>query len=141
MGLSREQIVAAVDSGGPATTEVNVPELGGTVTVRELTGGLRNDFEVAIAQAATKSGAQAMQKVTLDMLAVCVLDDDGNKLLDSNLIRQLWNKKPKAVFRLREAIIGVSAMSDEDAESMAENFGEAPSDGSSSDSPDTSDSQ
>lgn len=141
MGLSREQIAAAVETGGPTTTEVFVPELGGTVTVRELTGPLRNDFEVAVAQAATKNGAQAMQKVTLDMLAVCVLDDEGNKLLDSNLIRRLWNSKPKVVFRLREEIIGVSAMSDDDAESMAENFGEAPSDGSSSDSPDTSDSQ
>lgn len=137
MGLTKDQIAAAVDNGGPTTKSVHVPELGGMVTVRELPGPIRNQFEVAVAQ----GDAQALENVTLNMVAACTLDDEGNRLLDSNLVRRMWRSQAKAVFRLRDAIIAVSAMSDEDLEGMAENFGEAPSDGSSSDSPDTSDSQ
>jgi hypothetical protein len=130
--LSKADIDAAIDSAEPATKEVPVPELGGTVVVRELSGTLRNAFEAAVASIATADGERRLNAVTIRVVSECTLDGEGNILLDPDRTRRLFHKKPRAVFRLRDEIIGLSAMDEADLEALVEGFGDDPSEGSTS---------
>lgn len=127
MTLSLDAIDQAVEKAEIKTKSVPVPELGGSLTVRELTGTLRNAFEVAAAQAASGGGSgRELEAVTLKIVAACTLADEGKPLGDVRC-RQIYAKKPSAIFRLRDEIVGLSAFSEEDLEELAEGFAVDPS--------------
>lgn len=127
MSLSREDISAALDAAEIKTKPVPVPELGGSVVVREMSGTLRNQFETVVAQIQSGADSKLLDKLTLRLVQECTLDDEGARLFDDRTIRHAFTKKPTAVFRLRDEIVSLSAFSEEDLEGMAENFDDDPS--------------
>lgn len=128
MTLSKEQIDSAIESAEPNRKIVDVSELGGSVVVREMSGTLRNAFEAAVAGLQGSDGEKRLTAVTVRIVSECTLDDEGNRLLDADRTRRLFHRKPRAVFRLRDEIIALSAMDESDLEAMVEGFGEAQSD-------------
>jgi len=109
MALSKEQILAAIDRPDVATREVEVPELGGTVRVREMTGALRNRVEAAYAT--IRNGG----------------DEQNRPILTVQDAKRMFAAKPRAVFRLRDAILEISATDEDDMEALAEGFDAAQS--------------
>lgn len=123
--LTSEQILAALDRHEITTRDVHVPELGGTVRVREMPGNLRNRLEAAYATIRNGGDSKSLDAVTAQLIAVCVVDEHGRQLVSVSEAKRLLSTRPKAAFRLRDAVLDVSATTDDDVEALAEVFGGA----------------
>lgn len=130
--LDRAAILEASTARAPATEDVHVPELGGTVRVREMSGALRNRVEGAMVRIRTGGDVKLLERITAQIIAACVVGADNRPLLKEPDARQLFVRNPRAAFRIREAIFAVSALDEDDAEALAEGFGDDQSDGSTS---------
>ncbi len=117
--LSVEDILA-VDDRGAST--VDVPEWGGKVKVRGISGRLRWRFEAAVLKGRQTGDYADMADVQVAIVAEAL----G---VGSKEYAKLANKNAGALDRIRDAALKVSGMDDEDVES----FGEAHSDVSTSD--------
>lgn len=125
--LTHEQILAAMERVEVATTEVNVPELGGTLRVREMSGTLRNRMEATYATIRSGGDSRALDQVTAQIVAMCVVDEGGKPMLTVNEVKRLAAAQPKAVFRIRDAVMKISATDEDDLEELEEVFGSAQS--------------
>ena len=130
MARSKADIASVLEDAEVRTKPVPVPELGGSVVVREMSGSLRNLFEATIAQVQAGGDSKLLDKMTVRLAGECVLDDDGNRLFDDRTVKMLFLKKPSALFRLRDEIVSLSALSQADYEGLVENFGDDPSEDS-----------
>ena len=133
MTLSKDDIGKALEAAEVRTKTVPVPELRGSVVVREMSGTLRNLFEATMAQIMNGGDSKLLDKMTTRLVGECTLDGEGNRLFDDRSAKLLFLKKPSAVFRLRDEIVAVSALSQEDYEGLVEGFGDGPSGPSTSD--------
>lgn len=127
MALTQEQILAALDRAEVETKEVTVPELGGTLTVREMPGNLRNRMEATYATIRNGGDSKALDKITAQIIAVCVVDGGGKPIMTMDVATRVVQKTPKAAFRIRDAALELSATDEDDVEALAEVFGDAPS--------------
>lgn len=133
MALTQEQILAALEQAEVVTKEINVPELGGTVWVREMSGTLRNRLEGTYATIRNGGDSKALDKVTAQIVAMCTVDEGGKPILTMDVATRLARKAPKAAFRIRDAVMEMSATDDDDLEELAEVFGNGPNGPSTSD--------
>lgn len=99
--LTRDQILKA---SRPATVDVDVPSLGGTVRVRAMTAA---DYLLM------SSLRQKGQEWALPTLARCVVDDGGNALFSESEIGVL---PMDAADALMTAMLEVSGLSGSDTE-------------------------
>lgn len=125
--LTQEQILAALDRAEVETKPINVPELGGTVWVREMPGNLRNRMEATYATIRNGGDSKALDKITAQTVSMCTVDDNGKPIMTMDVATRLVQKMPKVAFRIRDAVLEVSATSDDDVEALAEVFADAPS--------------
>ena len=133
MRLSRDEILKAEDL---SAEEVEVPEWGGTVLVRGMTGQELDAFQMSARD--QKSGQRlpgAMVNVRAKVVARCVVDDDGDRLFTDADITALGEKSGAAIDRVFDVASRLSGLSDEDQEEMVRDFGQADGSGSSSSSP------
>lgn len=129
MLLSRDDILKSEDL---ETREVDVPEWGGTVLVRGLTGHERNRYEASVTQQRGKHTVTVLDDITAKLVAACIVDADGKRLFTEGDIGALSEKSGAALQRVADVALELSGMtstSDEDAE---ENSEAAPSGGSTS---------
>lgn len=132
MALDRDSILAA---NKLRKEEVQVPEWGGTVWVREMTATERDAYQVSILE--MKKGAKGrvemqpnMQDATAKLLLHCLVDDEGEQLFtDIGEIRQL---AAAPVNRLLSVAQRLNAMGDEAMEELVGNSGGGESDTSNS---------
>jgi len=132
MILSKEDIGKALESDDPKTKMVDVPELGGSVMIREMSGSLRNLFESTVMQIQGGADSAMLDKMMVRLAKECILDADGNRLLDDRTSRLLFNRKSTALFRLRDEIVQLSAFSQADYEGLVESFDDDPNEPSTS---------
>lgn len=123
--LSKDDILKADDL---PTEDVDVPEWGGTVRVRGLTGTERDRFEFALAAAREKPD---QVEVRAHLVARCIVDEDGGRLFTDKEVGKLGGKSGAALDRVFDKVRELSGMGDGALEEAAEGFGGAPSDGSS----------
>ena len=133
MRLSREDVLKADDL---ATEEVAVPEWGGTVLVRGMTGRERDEFEASTLD--QRTGRQNLANTRAKIVIRCVVDDDGNRLFDAADIDALGAKSGAALDRVFTAAARLSGLSGGDVEELTQNFGPTNGASSSSASPATS---
>jgi hypothetical protein len=133
MRLSKDDILKAADN---APEEVEVPEWGGTVLVRGMTGRERDAFEVSM-MTSGRGGRREVNPVNVraKLVARCVVDDDGNRLFDDADATELGAKSAAAVDRVYAVAARLSGMGDGDQEEMTRDFALADGEGSSSTSP------
>lgn len=121
--LSRDQILSAPDL---ATIDVDVPEWGGTVRLKTMTGAERDAFENEIVQQ-KKSGTRVnLLNVRARLLSRVIVDEHGAPLFSRHDIEALGQKSSRALDRLADAAGKLNAINDEDLEELAEDFGKAP---------------
>jgi hypothetical protein len=130
MLLSREQILGAEDR---KSEDVEVPEWGGTVRVRALSGTERDAYEAGIVQIK----GDGTHKLTLAnararLVSLSVVDGEGKRLFTEADIAKLGDKSATALVRVFDVALHLSGLSNDDVEGMVEGFGNAPSDGSTS---------
>lgn len=128
--LTKDQILGADDL---PTRDVPVPEWGGDVRVRGLTGTERDRFEMKMA-ASRKSGSTIPEgDFRAELIGRCMVDEDGKRVFTDKEIARLGAKSGAALDRVFDVVRELSGMTEGAAEAVAEDFDEAPGDGSPTD--------
>ena len=132
MRLSRDDILKAEDI---TTEEVDVPEWGGTVLVRGMTGQQRDEFEASTAVRRGNQMVQDYANVRAKVVAWCVVNDDGTRMFTASDVHALGEKSGAALDRIFWVASRLSGLSEEDVQSLEGELAGNPTGGSSSSSP------
>ena len=142
--LNKQSILQANDL---PIEDVEVPEWGGTVRVKTLTGAERDAFEDFITQRSGKKSKITTQDARARLVARTVVDEQGNLMFtpDKYEIRRgkrtyvpgdipaLTKKSAAALDRIFSVAMQLCGMKQEDIEDLTENFTEGQSEPSISD--------
>lgn len=131
--LSREDILQASDL---PMERVEVPEWGGYVYVRTLTGAERDEYESGmLIVRGTGRGAKAqvnMANARARLCALALCDKQGGRLFSEQDVRALGQKSASALDRIYEVAMRLSGLRPEDIEELAKNSPATPNDDSGS---------
>lgn len=121
--LGREDILN-VDDRKPV--EVDVPEWGGTVLVRPLSGDERDKWEQDI----TKRNRDGTRELDFRgaralLCSRTIVDSNGNRIFTREDVKALGQKSAAALDRVFAAARDGSGISDSDMEELTEDFDEA----------------
>ncbi|ANZ42495.1 hypothetical protein BBK82_04985 [Lentzea guizhouensis] len=119
--LSRDEILSAVDI---TTEDVDVPEWGGRVRVRGLTGTDRDRFESAMLNRNGKGNAR--HQVNTDnfrarLVMASVVDEDGRRMFSERDVRALGEKSAAALDRVMTVAMRLSGLTQKDADELEGN--------------------
>lgn len=120
MILSRAEILAAADI---QTESVAVPQWGGEVLVRGLSGLERDAFEASIIRGKGKSAEVNLQNLRAKLVAASVIGEDGKHLFAEADVEALGRKSAAALQRVFEVAQRLSGLSPEDVEELTKNSG------------------
>jgi len=115
MILSAEEIRAARDL---PVEEVDVPEWGGPVLVRGLTGRARDRYEESMLKA---EGGMSYDNVRAKLVVRCLVDKDGKRLFEDSDVEWLGEKSATALSRVFDVASRLSGLSKADVETLAKN--------------------
>ena len=132
MALTEEQILAALDRYEVETRQLRIPELGGTVYVREMSGQIRNRLEATYATIRNGGDSKQLDKITAQIVAYGTVDEAGKPIMTMNAAQRVVSKMQKVAFRIRDTALELSATNEDDVEALAEVFDGAQSDDSTS---------
>ena len=127
--LTRSAILAAQDI---QTEEVEVPEWGGSVMVRGMTGAERDAFEESVLTGRGKNRNVNLRNFRARLVVKSVVDKKGDRLFTMADIDALGAKSAAALGRCFDVATRLSGMSDEDVEELTKNSEDGQSDGSTS---------
>ena len=128
--LGRDAILAAQDA---VTEQVDVPEWGGAVLVKAMSGEQRDAFEKSILKdKADPSKGVEMRDFRARFAARVIVDAKGTRLFTDEDVKALSRKSAKALDRVYDAGARLAGLRKEDAERLAGNS-DAQSDGSTTD--------
>lgn len=134
--LSKDDIFKADDR---PTRDVEVPEWGGTVRVRGLSGAARDEFEESLRE--TRPDGTTVPNLLnsrAKLASLCIVDEDGNQMFNEFEVGRLSLKSSAALDRVVNAASELSALPGSTAEAVLEGNSEAAeSGGSGSTSPDS----
>lgn len=134
--LTADQILHADDLPSEV---VEVPEWGGLVRVRGLTGAERDQFEASVTRRRGTSVETNLENVRAKLCALCIVDASGNRLFSDEQIPALGRKSGAALSRVFAAAQRLSGMTPADVEELTKELKENPFADSSSGSPSSSD--
>ena len=125
--LSRDAILEAPDL---AIVEVEVPEWGGTVRVRSLSGAERDAFEASCTKERKDGGRDFdPRNVRAKLVALTLVDENGLRMFQQDDVKAIGRKNAKALERIFDAATELNGLSGADVTSLEGN-----SDGQSEDS-------
>jgi hypothetical protein len=117
--LSADQILGAEDLG---FEDVPVPEWGGTVRVRELTGTERDKMEASMAGASGRPSPEKLTGFRARLAAAALVDEQGKRLFRSDAeTRRLGEKSATALQRVCDVAMRLSGLTDEDQSELLGN--------------------
>jgi hypothetical protein len=122
--LTRDDILSVDDK---VFEDIEVPEWGGTVRVRGMSGQQRDDYEASIIQQNGNDRKVNLSNARAKLVARCLVDESGALLFTSDDVRALGRKSARALERVFDKARELSGMSEQDVENLAENFGDDPS--------------
>ena len=126
--LTRQAILDAQDIGREV---VPVPEWGGSVLIRGLTGRERDAFEASIVRmqrGAPGAGMErSLQNIRARLVAMAAIDEAGARLFEDRDVRALGEKSAAALDRLFDVARRLSGLTEGDVQAIAEDFGGAQS--------------
>lgn len=107
--LSRDQIIKASDT---RTAPVAVPEWGGDICVRVLSGAERDRLEAAMQP--DKNGRKNYEQFRARFAALVICDESGARLFEDKDVPALGAKSSVVLDRIMEAGMRINAMSQAD---------------------------
>jgi hypothetical protein len=111
--LTKAAILAAKDQ---KMIEVDVPEWGGSVSVRVMTGTERDRFEAEFV-----GGNKSVDMVRAKLVAKCLCDDEGNRLFTEQEIPALGEKSAAVLDKLFTVCMKHNRFTKDDVEELAGN--------------------
>jgi hypothetical protein len=124
---------AIIDADDRSYESVDVPEWGGKVRVRGLTGAQRDAYEESLVITNGNSRKVNLANARAKMCVLAIVDREGRQVFSADDVRALGRKSAAPIERVFDVARRLSGMSDEDVEKLTENFGSDPSDGGTSD--------
>ena len=129
--LSKEDILGINDR---KFVEVAVPEWGGSVLVRSLTGRERDEFEASTVETKGNKASQNFVNFRARLVSLCIVDENKQRMFKTRSeIDALGNKSVAALQRVFNKCQELNGLSDEDVDELTESFDEAPDEASTSD--------
>lgn len=113
--LTKSAILKAQDF---KTTDVDVPEWGGTVRLRTMSGTERDEFEQLCMQASKNNSFAGMRARLVSLTAV---DETGERLFNDKEVEALGNKSSKALQRLFDSAQKLNGITDDEVEELEGN--------------------
>ena len=128
--LTKAQILGVADL---EHEDVEVPEWGGAVRVQMLTGAERDAFEQEIVTRQGKKVQMNLANVRARLVALCVVDEEGQRLFGEGDVKALGRKSALALNRVFEVAQRINGLTEQDMEELAGNSGSGQSEDSISD--------
>lgn len=128
--LTRDDILNVDDK---VYEEIEVPEWGGSVRVRGMSGTDRDAYEASIIEQRGNDRKVNLSNARAKLVARCLVGGDGHLMFTPDDVRALGRKSARALERVFDKARELSGMSDEDVEKLTENFGDDPSESGTSD--------
>lgn len=122
--LTKEQILAADDI---KTEVVDVPEWGGQIRIKTLTGAELDAYEVSMVGDGKK---RDMSNLRAGLIARAVVDESGKRMFSDSDISALGAKSGIALDRVFTAVQKLNPRSDKDLKELEKNSGTIPGDDS-----------
>lgn len=127
--LSRDAILGAVDV---QVEDIEVPEWGGTVRIRGLSGTERDEYEAWIISGKGRNRDINLRNSRAKLVALCVVDEQGSRVFDPGDVAALGKKSAIALQRVFDKAAALSGLDDDALEKIQDDLGNAPSDDSGS---------
>lgn len=128
--LGREQILQANDL---VTEEIAVPEWGGAVLVRSLTGEERDAYEASVVDQRGKDTKVNLRNARAKLVAWAVVDEQGERIFTQADVQALGKKNASALQRVFDVAMRLAGISEADIKELTEEIEENPFEGSPSD--------
>ena len=128
--LTKQQIIEADDL---ETVEVEVPQWGGSVLVRALTGKQRGQFTSMLVEQRAGGRTLRLQDVQVLLCGLSIVDEHGKRMFSDAEMSVLGGKSAAALQRVFEVAQRISGLSEEDVNELSGNSSETPSGDSPSD--------
>jgi hypothetical protein len=118
--LTATDILSAADS---VTERVDVPEWGGHLFVRNLTGEERDTFEDTVIKVRGKNREVNMRNFRAKLVAMAACDSAGKQLFTMSQVEALGKKNAAALQRVFDKASSLSGLGEEDIEQMTQELG------------------
>ena len=119
--LTRDDILNADDL---KSEYVEVPEWGGTLRVRGLTGSERDRFFGSFVDGDGNKDLGALNNATARVLALSIVDEDGKPLFTKADVVALGNKSGEATGKVWTVVQRISGLSPKSIKALTENLEE-----------------
>ena len=119
MVLTKDQIIAVEDL---KTEELEVPEWGGSVIVRTMTGIERDKFEESVFISKGKDVKANFKNFRAKLCAVCMVDEKGQRLFTDADIDLLGKKSAKALDTVFTVAQRLNAIGPKEVEDLTKNL-------------------
>lgn len=116
--LTRTEILNAPDL---QSEEVAVPEWGGDVLVKGLTGAQRDAYEASIVKQVGGKPRMDMENMRAKLIALCVVDENGTPIFTQADVDALGRKSGSALQRVFAVAQRLSGLATEDVEEAEKN--------------------
>lgn len=116
--LNREQILQANDL---ETRDIDVPEWGGTVRVRALTGVERDALEASAIQGKGKNRDVNLTNFRAKLCARAIVDEQGKRIFEDADIAALGRKSSGALSKVYNLAAELSGISEADVDELTKN--------------------
>jgi hypothetical protein len=116
--LTREAILAADDT---AFEIVELPEWGGRLRVKGLSGKERDRFEASITETRGKSKELNLRNVRAKLVALTAVDASGRRIFEDEDVARLGEKSAAALSRVYDVAARLCGLTEADAEELAKN--------------------
>lgn len=124
--LTKDQILDADDLQSQV---VPVPEWGGSVLIRGMTGIERDAFEESLLKGKGKNTKVNMQNIRAKLVAHSVVNGDGERMFSDADVRALGQKSAAALDRIFDVAQELSGITKADVEELAANLADGQADG------------
>ena len=129
MKLTKEQILKADDL---PTREVEIPEWGGDVKIRSLSGKERDSFENTC-QKRKKGQNIELKGLKVLLLSLTIVNEDNSIMFTEADLEKLNAKSARALNRLFDAVTEMNGIGEDAVEELRKNLSGVPSDANGSD--------
>ena len=116
--LTKDQILNADDL---VIEELEVPEWGGTVRVRTMTGAERDAFEESVFETKGKDTKMNLKNFRSRLVAICVVDDKGERMFGDGEIPIIGKKSAKALDRVFSAAQKLNGIGQKEVDELTKN--------------------
>ena len=117
--LSKEAILQQVDR---KIEMVEVPEWGGVLYVRSLTGAERDQFEASIVERNGRDVRTNLRNLRARLVVLAACDEKGEPIFTPDDAEVLGTKNAAALDRIFSVAQRLSGLRDNDVQELAENF-------------------